>query len=271
MSFTSFFVAFIVFAAKVRADCAGASQTQPLYRDYSSAGGDHFYTTDLAEYNAANANDGYAPEGIRALVFTTQVPGSVQFIRLFNGDVTDHFYTTNATEAQAATGYVVEDKAAMYIYPTQLCGSVPLYRSYSSSGTDHFYTVDAAERDGAVASGWNYEFIAGYVFAPAGLVSSTEAASQPAPSKPVSSAAAAKSSASPPASPSPSPPAASPLPSPPPGPTMSFNTGPVLPASTTIIGSAADSASSTPTSASIRLLAPKTYLVALLSLVVTLL
>ncbi|KAJ7097390.1 hypothetical protein C8R44DRAFT_683573 [Mycena epipterygia] len=265
MSFASFFVAFIVFAAQVRADCAGASQAQPLYRDYSSGGGDHFYTTDLAEYNSANANNGYSPDGIRALVFTTQVAGSVKFIRLYNADVTDHFYTTNATEATdaAAAGYAIEDKATMYIYPTQLCGSVPFYRSYSAGGTDHFYTIDAAERDGAVSSGWAYEFIAGYVFDPAGLASSAGAASQPA-SKPApsSSAAVAKSSATTPTSASSAPPS---------GPTVTFGTGPVLPASTTILGS--DSASSTPsTSAGARLLfAPGSCVVALFSLAVTLL
>ncbi|KAJ7146679.1 hypothetical protein C8R44DRAFT_973366 [Mycena epipterygia] len=228
VSFALFFVAFSAFAAKVRADCAGASQAQPLYRDYSSSGGDHFYTTDLAEYNSANSNDGYSPDGIRALVFTTQVAGSVQFIRLDNGNVTDHFYTTNVTEATvfAAAGYTVENKATMYIYPTQLCGSVPFYRSYSAAGTDHFYTIDASERDGAVSSGWAYELIAGYVFAPASLSSSA----------------------------------------PPAGPTVTFGGGPVLPASTTILPSV--SPSSTPgTNAGVRLLlTPGSCLVALCSL-----
>ncbi|KAJ7486917.1 hypothetical protein FB451DRAFT_1026358, partial [Mycena latifolia] len=147
----------------------------PLYRAYSDGASDHFYTTDLAEYNSAVAGGGYTAEGVRLLVFTTQVAGSVQFIRLWNGDKSDHFYTTNATEAKSAVtgGYVIEDKTPMYIYPTQICGSVPLYRSYSQTGTDHFYTIDAAERDGAVGSGWAYEWIAGYVFPPSSGSSGT--------------------------------------------------------------------------------------------------
>ncbi|KAJ6608973.1 hypothetical protein B0H10DRAFT_2226382 [Mycena sp. CBHHK59/15] len=180
-TFACFFVALIT--VLVRADCAGASQAVPLYRDWNSAISDHFYTTDLAEYNSANAG-GYTPEGIRSLVFSTQVAGSVQFIRLWNGNtgVGDHFYTTNATEAQAATGggYVIENKATMYIYPTQLCGSVPLYRLYSQGGTDHFYTISATERDGAAAGEWTYEWIAGYVFGPRERVSTTTSTSSSA-------------------------------------------------------------------------------------------
>jgi len=151
---------------EVRGDCAGASQTDPLYRGWNSGGGDHFYTPNLTEYNNA-LKTGYTAEGIRASVFTTRVAGSVQFIRLWNAALDDHFYTINATEANAAVGYVIEDVNHMYIYPTQLCGSVPLYRSYNHVATDHFYTIDAAERDTAAQNGWAFELIAGYVFPPA--------------------------------------------------------------------------------------------------------
>ncbi|KAJ6467646.1 hypothetical protein C8R47DRAFT_811461 [Mycena vitilis] len=144
------------------AACAGASQAQPLYRDWNPTLSDHFYTTDATEASTAG---GYTPEGIRALLFTTQVVGSVQFYRLYNADAGDHFYTTNETEMHAA-GYVVENKTPMYIYPTQLCGSVPFYRLFAGGTGDHFYTVDADERDGAEQSGWAYEWVAGYVFPP---------------------------------------------------------------------------------------------------------
>ncbi|KAJ7774387.1 hypothetical protein B0H14DRAFT_2401843 [Mycena olivaceomarginata] len=81
----------------------------------------------------------------------------------------DHFYTTNATEANntVAGGYTLEDKPPMYIYPTQLCGSMPFYRLFSSGTGDHFYTIDASERDGAEGSGWDFEWVQGYVFSPA--------------------------------------------------------------------------------------------------------
>ncbi|KAF7305654.1 hypothetical protein HMN09_00819000 [Mycena chlorophos] len=165
------------FVLEVRA-CAGASEAVAMYRAFKADGTDHFYTLDLSEYNTAVANDGYAAEGIRALVFDTQVEGSVQLHRLWSGadglpSPVDHFYTTNTTEAAAAEQgtYVSEDAASdghtpIYVYPTALCGSVPLYRSYAGgTAMDHFYTVNITERNDAEASGWGYELIAGYVFA----------------------------------------------------------------------------------------------------------
>jgi hypothetical protein len=98
------------------------------------------------------------------LVFSTQVPGSVRFYRLYSPAATDHFYTTNPTEAAHASGYVIEDML-MYIYPTQMCGTVPIYRLYYSTGTDHFYTLSAAERNSAAAGAYTYEGIVGYAFA----------------------------------------------------------------------------------------------------------
>ncbi|KAJ7627980.1 hypothetical protein DFH06DRAFT_1006585, partial [Mycena polygramma] len=135
----------------------------PVYRDFNDAIGDHFYTTNVSEYNSANAG-GYFAESVRFAVFSTAQPSTTQFIRLYNGGLGDHFFTTNSTEASnaAATGgYVLEDLAPMFIYPTQVCGSVPLYRSYSSAKTDHFYTTSQSEQD--TLQGYNFELIAGYV------------------------------------------------------------------------------------------------------------
>ncbi|KAJ7346144.1 hypothetical protein DFH08DRAFT_701236 [Mycena albidolilacea] len=97
-----------------------------------------------------------------------QVPGSVRFYRLYSAAATDHFYTTNPTEAAHASGYVIEDMS-MYIYPTQMWGTVPIYRLYYSARTDHFYTLsaaerDSAERDSAATGTYTYEGIAEYTF-----------------------------------------------------------------------------------------------------------
>ncbi|KAJ7840064.1 hypothetical protein B0H14DRAFT_3458321 [Mycena olivaceomarginata] len=158
---------------------------QSLLRDRSSYG-QLQDTFPFTGYTVKETSFGvYTPEGIRARVFTTQVEGSVLLLRLWNDGPGDHFYTTNATEANnaVADGYILEDKTPMYIYPTQLCGSMPFYRLFSSRTGDHFYTIDAGERDGAEGSGWDFEWVEGYVFPPAAgsadpsksLVSSTSA------------------------------------------------------------------------------------------------
>ncbi|KAJ7775929.1 hypothetical protein DFH07DRAFT_877270 [Mycena maculata] len=258
--------------AMVRADsCAGPSQAAPLYRDWNPSISDHFYTPDLAEYNTANEN-GYIAEGIRLSIFSTQVAGSVQFIRLWNALIGDHFYTTNATEAQVATGggYIIETQAEkMYIYPTQLCGSVPLYRAYSAGGTDHFYTINATEMNGAEDSGWAYEWIAGYVFPPPADASSGTAAT-PTTATSTKIATTTTTAAGPPQSTLPATTPTSTLTSTLASSSTSISadgvaapsdaeiqTGPVIPASTTILGgsSAADSqpsSTATGTSGAIR-------------------
>ncbi|KAJ7476253.1 hypothetical protein B0H11DRAFT_2158451 [Mycena galericulata] len=143
-------------------ECPCASDAVPLYRDYNPTIIDHFYTVEAITTNAV-ANLQYNAEGVSMRVFSTQVPGSVRFYRLYSAAATDHFYTTNPTEAADATGYAIEDML-MYIYPTQMCGTVPIYRLYYSAGTDHFYTLSAAERDSAEAGTYTYEGIAGYAF-----------------------------------------------------------------------------------------------------------
>ncbi|KAJ7243834.1 hypothetical protein B0H12DRAFT_1236313 [Mycena haematopus] len=155
-----------LFALVVLADsCADPSQALPVYRDYNDAIGDHFYTTYANEYQVANSNGGYFPEGQRFAVFPTAVASTVHLIRLWNGGISDHFYTTDASEvnnaASAAGGYEIENLTPMYIYSSQICGSVPLYRSYSPTNTDHFYTTSETERD--TMTGYNFELIAGYV------------------------------------------------------------------------------------------------------------
>ncbi|KAJ7664759.1 hypothetical protein B0H17DRAFT_1184670 [Mycena rosella] len=178
-TFSRFFiVAISLLAPDVGAACTGASEASPLY--CVNTPGDHFYTPDLAEYTSTVANNGASSaEGIRALVFTTQVANSVRLLRLWNGEISDHFYTTNATEAVGAAGYVNEEQAPMYIYQTQMCGSVPFYRSFSIDNTDHFYSVNETEHDSAVALGYEYELIQGYVFPPPGFESPTTTSTEP--------------------------------------------------------------------------------------------
>ncbi|KAJ7034189.1 hypothetical protein C8F04DRAFT_1102588, partial [Mycena alexandri] len=160
----SFALAAIVTTLVHGDSCAAPSQAVSVYRSFNNGAGDHFYTTDTAEYNTATAN-GYFAEGARFSVFpTATTTNTTQFIRLFNGVITDHFYTTDQAEANnaaASGGYAVENLSPMYIYTTQLCGSVPLYRSYNGNATDHFYTTSQEEQNGML--GYQFERIAGYV------------------------------------------------------------------------------------------------------------
>ncbi|KAJ7159006.1 hypothetical protein C8R43DRAFT_1064297 [Mycena crocata] len=162
-----------------RVDCADPSLAQPLYREFNNAAGDHFYTTDEAEYNRSSASNGYFAEGVRAAVFISQWPGTVPLLRLWSGSASDHFYTTNAMEANAAVtqgGFTLENVTPMYVYPTQICGAVPWYRLYAG-GTkdDHFYTTSEAERDGT--AGYGFESIDGYVLPVSVLTSASGEAS----------------------------------------------------------------------------------------------
>ncbi|KAJ7609512.1 hypothetical protein FB45DRAFT_944613 [Roridomyces roridus] len=238
-------------ATTVRAEaCADASKAVPLYRDFNGGIGDHFYTTDKAEYDAANQG-GYTAEGARLSVFSQQYSGTVRFFRLWNGGLGDHFFTTNATEADSAAthnGYVHEDdKAPMWIYPDQLCGSVPLFRMYNNGASDHFYTIDAAERDDAAAHGWSFEWIAGYVFPAPGSAQISSSSSSTATT--TTTASSVKSSTTPStsastgtvtsATPSGTSSAA-------PQPSNLADTGPVTPAATTDL-SPSNAADTTPT------------------------
>jgi hypothetical protein len=95
-----------------------------------------------------------------------RLPGPVPLFRMYQPAIVDHFYTTNAAEAQNAInnlGYNNEGVAA-HIWPTGGIGLVPLYRMYSPSATDHFYTTNPAERDNAIDNlGYNNEGIAAWV------------------------------------------------------------------------------------------------------------
>ncbi|KAJ7822010.1 hypothetical protein B0H14DRAFT_3732783, partial [Mycena olivaceomarginata] len=90
---------------------------------------------------------GYFSDGPHFAVFPTAVASTVHLIRLWSGTAANHFYTTDATEANNRGGYTIEDLTLMFIYTSRLCGSVPLYRSWSAAKADHFYTTSATEWD----------------------------------------------------------------------------------------------------------------------------
>ena len=102
------------------------SGTVPLYRYYSAAAIDHFYTTNANEIGTTTpgqvGNHGYRSEGIAGYCFPKYTPGTVPLYRYYNGQLIDHFYTTNEYEIGTTTpgvtgkhGYTSEGVACWVI------------------------------------------------------------------------------------------------------------------------------------------------------------
>jgi hypothetical protein len=87
--------------------------TRPLYRLYSAAGHDHFYTADPAERDLAVTTHGYADEGIACWIPEDERAGSCPLYRMWSAALSDHFYTPSQLEVQSAAGlgYVYEGVA----------------------------------------------------------------------------------------------------------------------------------------------------------------
>jgi hypothetical protein len=111
---------------------------------------------------------GYVAEKVAAKLYEQVVPGTVPLYRLFNAAVTDHFYTTSATERmQAMTGGYMDEGITGYVHAAAVAGSVPLFRLFSPMVGDHFYTVDRDERDRAIVQfGYVDEGVAAHVLPP---------------------------------------------------------------------------------------------------------
>jgi hypothetical protein len=124
------------------------------YAPVPLVGQDHFYTMDLSERDNAIDNIGYLSEGLACYVYPFQqgAPGTVKpLLRLHNAVSGDHFYTTDPGEANAAIGYLLESKAACFVFPAAAGGTVPLHRLHRPTG-DHFYLTSDTERDAAIAN-----------------------------------------------------------------------------------------------------------------------
>jgi hypothetical protein len=86
---------------------------------------------------------------------------TVPLYRYYNGQNTDHFYTTNRSEVDSNSEWAYEG-IQCYILPKPIPGSVPLHRYWHALAFDHFYTTDPNEIIRR-PEGWSYEGIQGYV------------------------------------------------------------------------------------------------------------
>jgi len=138
----------------------------PIYRAYSSATGDHMYTTSYDEWRKSVRQGNYAPEGVVSYILRSQqAPNAVPLFRLFNPTTGDHFYTTNAQErGQAASSGYQDQGVAGYILASPALGAEPVYRLFNAQLSDHFYTMAQSEHDSALQKGYKDEGIVGYAW-----------------------------------------------------------------------------------------------------------
>lgn len=138
-------------------DCNGACDNAGcrigVHRSVS--GDSHFYTTDRAESSCC----GFTTETYDYFfLMNAAAPGAVPLYRCVNLSTGHHLYTTNAgcegTRSEGVIGHIARA-------PT--CGAIPLYRLLGGTG-DNFYTTSAPERDSAVAGGYVFVGITGYVW-----------------------------------------------------------------------------------------------------------
>ncbi|OSD01229.1 hypothetical protein PYCCODRAFT_1459876 [Trametes coccinea BRFM310] len=149
----------------------------PLLRAASDSLTDRIFTTDAQEIEAALASGQYTREAIIASVYDAStgpsVPNAVPLYKLNSDALTDHFITTSWAEVQSSVnaGYDYQGITA-YVYPeaqSGCAGTVPLYRKYNPDIQDHQFDTAKPEptsSGGADKSGYFYEGIAAYVFAP---------------------------------------------------------------------------------------------------------
>lgn len=123
--------------------------TKSLHRMRNDRIQNHFYTADASE-KATFKKNGYKYEGVIGKVYTTQVPGSVPLVRLYNASEKNHFYTAHPKSVweplttRSYSRYVYEGVVG-YVFKNAKPGHIPLYRLRSDSQKNHFYTTHEGE------------------------------------------------------------------------------------------------------------------------------
>jgi hypothetical protein len=121
-----------------------------LYRLYSPAVGEHFYTVDSNEAFALDRSGLYRLEGVEGNVYQQPFDGTVPLYRLYNKKANRHFYSTSAQELNQVInqGFVLEGIIGYMAFSTyNPNGMSPhnFHRLYSPNANDHFYTSNDDE------------------------------------------------------------------------------------------------------------------------------
>ncbi|MBQ1548378.1 MAG: bifunctional metallophosphatase/5'-nucleotidase [Lachnospiraceae bacterium] len=136
-----------------------------IYRLYNTSSGEHFYTSNKAEYDSLSVG-GWNGEGEAWSAPTGVYVGATPVYRLYNPNNGDHHYTTNAAERDNCVRLGWSDEGIGWYSATEM--GEPVYRLYNPNAAtgSHHYTKDAAEKDNLVTVGWKYEGIGWYGLSP---------------------------------------------------------------------------------------------------------
>ena len=134
------------------------TQTVSMMRLYNPFTGEHFYTSDAAEFDNLVALD-WKDEGTGWVAPATS---NTPVYRLYNPHSGDHHYTTSADERDSLTKVGWRDEGIGW-YSDDSKG-VALYRQYNPNATvgTHNYTTSKDENDKLVKVGWRAEGISWY-------------------------------------------------------------------------------------------------------------
>ncbi len=135
-----------------------------VYRLYNPNTGEHFYTTNYAEYESLQ-NYGWQDEGIGWYAVNHGSP----VYRLYNPNAQggDHYYTMNKIEADwlISQGWSIDNNWAPAFYSY---GNTNLYVAYNPNAQSgaHNYTTNQGEQQFLLQSGWMFGEVAWKVCAP---------------------------------------------------------------------------------------------------------
>jgi hypothetical protein len=136
-------------------------------RSYNPNADFHFFTTSLAEFNAA-VTAGYRDETTNNAGFAVvveQVAGAQTVYRLYNVQRGFHYYTTNAAERDRLVGLVPPTSPDFgtigwryegnegFMYAAPVAGTVEIFRLYNPLSGTHLFTESAATRNAVLGLG----------------------------------------------------------------------------------------------------------------------
>lgn len=136
----------------------------PVYRLYNPNTGEHFYTSNEAEYYSLQ-NVGWNDEGIGWYGASSGEP----VYRVYNPNALggDHYYTKSRGEAEVLVGlgWHIDNNWQPAFYSAGSTNLYVEYNPYAKSGA-HNYTTNSGEHNSLLSIGWIYGAVAWNVMAP---------------------------------------------------------------------------------------------------------